>query len=238
VIVADNVPEQALFRQNMKIWEMDELQKKKTISAYMASVRFMDQQVGRLLDALDRLGIREETIVVFVSDHGYNLGEHDCWSKQSLWEGSVRIPMIISHPGSTETHGTTCESIAELIDLYPTLTELCGLHTKQPAILQGKSLVGYLRGDDPPSDEALAYTVTHRGRAASIRTRQWRYTRWGELAEAGNEELYDHMKDPEEHSNLAHKQEMQETLVGLRKQFEQARNRARTDGIAENQARL
>ena len=64
----------------------------------MASVRFMDQQVGRLLDALDRLEIRDETIVVFISDHGYNLGEHDCWSKVSLWEGSVRVPMIISHP--------------------------------------------------------------------------------------------------------------------------------------------
>ncbi len=227
VIVADNVPEQALFRQNMKIWEMDELQKKKTISAYMASVRFMDQQVGRLLDALDRLGIREETIVVFVSDHGYNLGEHDCWSKQSLWEGSVRIPLIVSHPGSTKTHGTTCESITELIDLYPTLTELCGLHADQPDILQGKSLVRYLKGAYPPSDEALAYMVTHGGCAASIRTRQWRYTRWGELAEAGNEELYDHMQDPEEHSNLSHKPEMQEVLSDLREQFEQARNRAR-----------
>jgi iduronate 2-sulfatase len=227
VIVADNVPEQALFRQNMKIWEMDELQKKKTISAYMASVRFMDQQVGRLLEALDRLGIREETIVVFVSDHGYNLGEHDCWSKQSLWEGSVRIPLIISHPGSTKTRGTTCASITELIDLYPTLTELCGLQANQPDILQGKSLVGYLNGAYPPSDEALAYTVTHGGRAASIRTSQWRYTRWGEPSEVGNEELYDHLKDPEEHSNVAHKPEMQETLVGLREQFEQVRNRAR-----------
>jgi len=237
VIVADNVPEQALFRQNMKIWEMDELQKKKTISAYMASVRFMDQQVGRLLDALERLGIREETIVVFVSDHGYNLGEHDCWSKQSLWEGSVRIPMIISNPGSTETRGITCESIAELIDLYPTLTELCDLHADQPEILQGKSLVSYLKGVDPPSDESLAYTVTHEGRAASIRTNQWRYTRWGELAGAVNEELYDHNQDPEEHINLASKADMQEVLAGLRKKLEQARNRARVSPESKDLAK-
>ncbi len=100
VVVKDDVPGQALVRQNMKIWEMNEMQKRQTISAYMASVRFMDQQVGRLLDALDRLGIRDETIVIFISDHGYNLGEHDCWSKVSLWEGSVRIPMIISYPGA------------------------------------------------------------------------------------------------------------------------------------------
>jgi arylsulfatase A-like enzyme len=237
-MVADNVPELALKRQNMNIWKMDETQKKQTISAYMASVRFMDQQVGRLLDALDRLGIREETIVVFVSDHGYNLGEHDCWSKVSLWEGSVRIPMIVSSPGENMKHGVNCESITELIDLYPTLTELCDLHTDQPEILQGKSLVGYLRGEDPRTDESLAYTVTYGGSAASIRTKQWRYTRWGELAEAGNEELYDHMKDPEEHSNLATKPEMQKVLAGLRKQFEQVRNRARTKDLAENQAKL
>ncbi|MFO7998728.1 MAG: sulfatase-like hydrolase/transferase, partial [Bacteroidales bacterium] len=80
-IVGDDVPEEALRRQNDKIWGMNKMQKRRAISGYMASVRFMDQQVGRLLDALDRLGIREETIVVFISDHGYNLGEHDCWSK-------------------------------------------------------------------------------------------------------------------------------------------------------------
>ena len=96
VRIADDVPEDALRRQNMKIWKMNELQKKQTISAYMASVRFMDQQVGRLLEALDRLRVREKTIVIFISDHGYNLGEHGCWSKSALWEGGVRVPMIIS----------------------------------------------------------------------------------------------------------------------------------------------
>ncbi len=138
VVVEDNVPEQALVRQNMKIWKMNEIQKKQTISAYMASVRFMDQQVGRLLDALDRLDLRDETIVIFISDHGYNLGEHDCWSKVSLWEGSVRIPLIISVPGAGKKNGTTCESIVELIDLYPTLTELCGLSHEQPCNIAGE----------------------------------------------------------------------------------------------------
>lgn len=227
VQIADDVPEEALHRQNMKIWKMNELQKKQTISAYMASVRFMDQQVGRLLDALDRLGLREETIVVFVSDHGYNLGEHDCWSKVSLWEGSVRIPMIISHPGSTENHGSTCESITELIDLYPTLSELCGLQEDQPTILQGKSLVAHLTGLAPTDDGALAYTVSYGGKAASIRTSRWRYTRWGEGINNRNEELYDHHQDPEEHTNLAYDPGLKQVLSGLRAQFEKARNRAR-----------
>jgi arylsulfatase A-like enzyme len=227
VKVAEDVPEGALRRQNMKIWEMNDIQKKQTISAYMASVRFMDQQVGRLLDALERLKLREETIVVFVSDHGYNLGEHDCWSKISLWEGSVRVPMIISHPGYTENHGNTCESIAELIDLYPTLSELCGLKNEQPEILQGKSLGAYLTGETPSKTEFLAYTVSYGGSAASIRTGRWRYTRWGEDVGGENEELYDHLQDPEEHHNLAYDPGLNQVVSELREQFEVTRNRAR-----------
>ena len=95
----------------------------------MASVK-----VGRLLDALDPLEMRD---VVFISDHGYNLGEHDCWSKLSLWEGSVRIPMIISHPFGKNQHGTTYEGITELIDLYPTLAGLCEMDTLQPESFRG-----------------------------------------------------------------------------------------------------
>ena len=230
VVIGDDVPEGALRRQNMKIWKMDEMQKKQTISAYMASVRFMDQQVGRLLDALDRLGLREQTIVVFVSDHGYNLGEHDCWSKVSLWEGSVRIPLIISHPGSTETQGSTCTSITELIDLYPTLSELCGLKEGQPDILQGRSLAAYVKGVPPQRDERLAYTISYKGGAASIRTTRWRYTRWGEEITDENEELYDHLQDPEEHHNLAYDPGLKQVRAELRAQFDEARNRARNGG--------
>lgn len=228
VVVHEDVPEQALVRQNMKIWEMNEMQKRQTISAYMASVRFMDQQVGRLLDALDRLGIRDETIVIFLSDHGYNLGEHDCWSKVSLWEGSVRIPMIISYPWAGQKEGTTCESITELIDLYPTLTELCGLDLEQPDILQGKSLAGFIKGTSSIRDESYAYTVTYGGRGATVRSDRWRYTRWGEEIETGNEELYDHLNDPEEHINLANDPEMQKTMAQMRGQFERVRKTART----------
>lgn len=228
VVVEEDVPEEALRRQNKKIWKMSEIQKRQTISSYMASVRFMDQQVGRLLDALDRLKIRKETIVVFISDHGYNLGEHDCWSKVSLWEGSVRVPMIISYPGYDKNHGITCESITELLDLYPTLTELCGLSNEQPEILQGKSLAGYLMKNKTIIDESLAYTISYGGKDATIRSNRWRYTRWGEDIEVGNEELYDHFNDPEEHINLAHDSEKQKALVEMRSKFEVARKKART----------
>ena len=228
VVVGDNVPEQALVRQNMKIWKMNEIQKKQTISAYMASVRFMDQQVGRLLDALDRLNLRNETIVIFLSDHGYNLGEHDCWSKVSLWEGSVRVPLIISVPAAEKNHGTRCEAIVELIDLYPTLTELCGFSGEQPEILQGRSLAGYLISDQNLENESLAYTISYGGKGATVRSGRWRYTRWGEDIADGNEELYDHLDDPEEQVNLALDRKHRDVLEQMRQQFELARKKART----------
>ncbi|SHN32638.1 Arylsulfatase A [Cyclobacterium lianum] len=233
--IGDNVPQPALRRQNEKIWGMDEDQQRKTIRAYMASVRFMDQQVGRLLEALDRLQLREETIVIFMSDHGYNLGEHDCWSKSSLWEGSVAAPLIISVPGQPykKQYGATRSTITELIDLYPTLVELGGFEDEKPSILQGESLVGILNGKKKIKDKNYAYSITGGG-GATIRTDRWRYTRWGENASGANEELYDHQTDPEEHYNLLGEPSKKRTLDKLRSQFESARNKAR-NGILSGQ---
>jgi arylsulfatase A-like enzyme len=227
--IGENVPEQALRRQNDKIWGMNDIQQRKTISGYMASVRFMDQQVGRLLDALDRLGLREETIVIFLSDHGYNLGEHDCWSKSSLWEGSIRVPLVISVPGKKyENHyGTTRESIVELLDIYPTLADLGGLAPEIPEILQGKSLVDHLLNREEKTKDNYAYTIANPG-AATIRTGKWRYTRWGEKIEDGNEELYDHSNDPEEQVNLIDDKSKAILLEEIRGKFEMARERARS----------
>lgn len=224
--VGDNVPAAALRRQNEKVFGMNELQKKKTISSYMASVRFMDQQVGRLLDALDQLDLRKNTIVVFLSDHGYNLGEHDCWSKVSLWEGSVRVPLILSVPGYEQNFGTKCASITELIDLYPTLTELCGYSGEVPKILQGKSLVRYLENSQLVDEEATAYTVSYGGQSGTLIYRNWRYTRWGDEVGAGNEELYDHVTDPEENQNLADRPEQKTVLEDMRQRFDQARKKS------------
>ncbi len=229
--IGDNVPKAALHNQNGNRQKMSKEQQKKAIGAYMASVRFMDQQVGRLLDALDRLEVRDETIVIFISDHGYNLGEHDCWSKHSLWEGVARVPMIISYPGNKSQHGKKSETITELIDLYPTLADLCGLSDKQPEILQGESLAGIIKGEEQKLQKLVAYTMTGKD-AASIRTERWRYTRWGEDANGTNEELYDHENDPEEHSNLVGRVEYSKDLEELRQVFENTRESAR-NGLSQ-----
>lgn len=237
VSVGDNVPEPALRRQNDRIWGMDEWQKKQTIAAYLASVRFMDQQVGRLLDALDRLDLRRETIVVFLSDHGYNLGEHDCWSKTSLWEGSVRVPMIISAPDSDfkSRYGNVCEDIVELIDLYPTLGELGGLQGELPEILQGESLVPYLKVDGEVNREKdYAYTISYRGAASSLRTDQWRYTVWAGDEGEEMEELYDHQSDPEELVNVADRAEYREILDSLRGRLASIKNSSRSGSSPED----
>ncbi|WP_375586327.1 sulfatase [Cyclobacterium xiamenense] len=221
VSIGENVPEQALRRQNEKIWGMNALQQRKTIRAYLASVRFMDQQVGRLLDALDRLELRNETIVVFLSDHGYNLGEHDCWSKTSLWEGSVRVPLIISVPGKPyeKAHGSTSSAVTELLDVYPTLAGVAGYSAEIPAILQGKSLEPQLKGSTDASVEGYAYTITNGG--SSLRTNRWRYTRWGSSTDGSNEELYDHASDPEEFTNLVGDETYEAVLVRLREQLDE-----------------
>jgi len=226
VKIGENVPEEALRRRNGNIWGMSEEQQRKTISAYMASVRFMDQQVGRLLNTLDRLDLRKNTIVIFVSDHGYNLGEHDCWSKISLWEGSVRVPLIISAPGYEKSYGTTNETIVELIDLYPTLTQLCGYSNAQPEILQGKSLVPYLKNSDLTDKSAEAYTVSYGGNSGTLKSGKWRYNRWGVGSGNKNEELYNHETDPEEFVNLAIDKNYEDMLNEMRRKFKEAEKRA------------
>lgn len=233
IIIGDNVPDQALQRQNEKIWGMNHKQKIRTISSYYASVRFMDQQVGRLLEALDRLHLRNETIVIFLSDHGYNLGEHDCWSKMSLWEGSVAAPLVISIPGYENNYGTSCETITELIDLYPTLTELCGLADQQPKILQGKSLLGCLTGEQINDPDAMAYTISYQGRAASIRTDRWRYNEWNQDANMESTELYDHMNDPEEHVNIADDPAYAEIARMLKAKLQEIRRSAQAKILTE-----
>jgi len=225
-VIGENVPDLALARRNGRVWGMDEEQKRKTLSGYMASVRFMDRQVGRLLEALERLGLQENTVVVFLSDHGYNLGEHDCWSKVSLWEGSVRVPLIVSFPWEPGQHGQSIKAITELIDLYPTLTELCGLDPGQPKILQGRSLAPLIAGGALPGPEKAAYTTTRNGRASSVRTGRWRYNRWSDEPDPALEELYDHREDPEEQVNLAGDPRYREELEQMRALLDQKRMEA------------
>lgn len=200
-----DVPRLALASQKQEQNEMSDDLRRQAVQAYFASITFMDTQVGLVLDALDELGLAENTIVVFTSDHGYHLGEHGLWQKMSLFEQSAQVPLIIATPDSKQ-QGSVVQSPVGLVDLYPTLTELCGIKTQVP--LQGQSLVPML---DEPSTPGRGWSLTQvmRGRRGgqpvfgySIRTPRYRFTRWGDNGESGFE-LYDHQTDPVELTNLA-----------------------------------
>jgi arylsulfatase A-like enzyme len=223
----DDVPRGGKRLSNAARFGMNATEQRKSIAAYYASIRFMDEQLGRILDALERLGLRDDTIVVFTSDHGFNLGEHTCWQKTSLWEESVQVPLIISVPGMRRA-GAQTDAIVELIDLYPTFVEMSDLVDQAPSILQGDSLVPLFESPADTDPEATAYTITS-GDGASLRTGRWRYNRWGENAEGDNEEFYDHDNDPMEHKNLARDPTYRSVLDEIRAQFEQMRKRARSE---------
>jgi iduronate 2-sulfatase len=190
-------------------WDMTEQQQKEAIQAYYAAVTFMDAQLGRVLDALDRLGLAENTVIVFWSDHGYLLGQHGQWMKQSLFEESARVPLIVAGPG-VKSRGAASRAIVELLDVYPTVAGLCNLTA--PAGLQGKDLRPLL--DDPNRAwDSVAFTQVLRGR--SIRTDHWRYSEWGPNGRAGAE-LYDHRADPHEYTNLANDPAHADEVAALR----------------------
>jgi uncharacterized sulfatase len=167
--------------------------------AYYAAISFVDAQIGRLLVALDSLGLSENTIVVFWSDHGYHLGEHGLWFKQSCFEESAKTPMIISVPG-LKSAGKLCHRTVELVDIYPTLADLTGL--TPPDGLEGFSLLQLLKNPEAKWIHP-AYTQVQRAKIPghSVRTEEWRYTEWG-FGENGVE-LYNETTDPKELNNLA-----------------------------------
>jgi len=186
-----DMPKGARYKTSEKSGLDSPEKKRKVLSAYYASVTFMDAQVGRILDALDETGLRENTIVVFTSDHGYHLGEHELWQKMSLHEESARVPLVIAAPGkaSGESH-----SLVQLIDLYPTLATLSGLSV--PPHVQGKSLVPVL---DNRTAEIHDVVYTCLKEDHLLTTMDWSYA----LYRDGGEELYDLRKDPRQFFNLA-----------------------------------
>jgi iduronate 2-sulfatase len=195
----DDIPDAALFTKPAN-WGLAEPERREALRAYYASISFMDAQVGKVVDALDRLKLSDNTIIVLWSDHGYNVGQHGQWMKQSLFEGSARVPLIISVPGGVK--GKTSGRTVELLDLYPTLSDLTKLDPHQK--LQGKSLVPLLNKPDAAWDHP-AYTQVKRGEifGRSVRTERWRYTEW-DGGKAGIE-LYDEAKDSDEFYNLSKK---------------------------------
>ena len=194
------------------------------LQAYLATVTFVDTQVGRLLDELDRQGLTENTIVVLFGDHGVHLGEHGLWHKHTLFEQSCRTPVIIIAPGMAS--GKRCDRPIELLDLFPTLAELCAIEL--PAGLEGVSLRPLL--EDPYAEWDHAACTIRRsnwnGRPVTgrtIRTERWRFTEW----DGGREgrELYDHANDPGELRNIAGDSRHAHVVRELSERLAQSANR-------------
>jgi uncharacterized sulfatase len=196
-----------------------DVERREFLRAYYAGISFMDAQLGRVLDTLDRLGLSERTIVVFLGDNGYELGVRDWWNKNTLFERSCRVPLIIADPRA-RARGKESTALVECVDLYPTLADLCGLKT--PEGLQGVSLRGLL--DDPSgSVKDAAFTTVQRGAiiGLSVRTDRFRYTEW----DAGREgaELYDHQADPDEWHNRADDPSLREERAVLARKLQALR---------------
>ncbi len=178
---------------NMK---MDLRRQRKAVGGYYASVAYMDRQVGKVLDSLTKAGLDDKTIVIFTSDHGYHLGEHDFWAKVSLRDESAQVPLIISVPGKKPA---VCRSLTELLDLYPTISKLCGLSV--PERLQGKDISPML--DDPRYVvRTTAFSVAPMRKGFLLREEKWAYIQYAEDASAGIE-LFDTVNDPRQYDNLA-----------------------------------
>jgi len=184
---------------------------------YAACVSYVDAQVGRVLDELDRLGLRDNTIVVLWGDHGWHIGENHIWGKATNFELSTRAPLIVSDPRMNAA-GSKTKALVEFVDIYPTLCELAGLPL--PDHLEGTSFVPLL--DDPARAWKTAVfsqypNKGHTGR--SIRTDRYRFTRWMRYQKLGGLELYDHESDPQENVNLANQPENKELVKRLTAQL-------------------
>ena len=191
--------------------EMSDDLRREAIQAYHASITFMDAQVGRVVAALDRLGLADNTVIVMTSDHGYHMYDHGLWQKMSLFENSARVPLLIVAPGAAG-NGHSTPALAELVDLYPTLADLCGLSA--PDYLDGVSLKPVL-ADPGAAVKDAAFTQVRRGQkhGYSVRTDRFRYTLWDDGA-AGRQ-LFDMQSDPLETRNLADEAEYADVVVEL-----------------------
>ena len=178
------------------------------IRGYLASIHFIDTQVGRLLDALDASPYADNTIVVLWSDHGWELGEKEHWGKHSPWEGSMRVPLVIVPPKNLKLPAKRCETFASLLDLYPTLADLCGLDI--PDALDGESLLPVITGERTGVRDHIVTTL---GRSTfCILKGDMKLIRYYD----GSEELYDLESDPNEFRNLITDWDQAESLAELR----------------------
>jgi arylsulfatase A-like enzyme len=190
---------------------------KNAVAAYLACASFIDAQVGRLLTALEDGPHRDNTVVVLWSDHGWHLGEKQHWGKWTGWERATHVPLLVMPPKMDGSRGfqagSTCERPVSLIDIYPTLIELCRLPAKSD--LDGQSLVRLLKN---PAGETKPVVTTFDHGNYSVRTDRWRFIRY----ESGEEELYDHNADANEWRNLAADRDYDATRASLRQGLPQA----------------
>ena len=177
--------------------------------AYYATISFVDAQVGRIIDKLESTGLDKNTVIVFTSDHGYHMGEHGHWQKQTLFENATRIPLIISIP-NLKNKGKKSNSPVELIDLYPTLMDILNINT--PKHVVGKSLEPIIKNVDT-TIRGSALTRWRNG--YSIKTKRYRLTKWGKNGELGYE-LYDHKNDKNELNNLEKNEDYSKILDSLK----------------------
>jgi len=183
---------------------------KEAVQAYLATIAYMDMNLGRLLDALEKSPYRDNTIIVFWGDHGWHLGEKSHWRKFALWEVTTRTPLIWRVPGMTQP-GSICATPIDLMTIYPTLTELCGIPT--PKHVQGVSMRALL--ENPQAKWDIPAVITYRRGNHAARSAQWRYIRYNN----GDEELYDETKDPNEYVNLAGRADLAEVKARLAAYF-------------------
>ncbi|HUG93664.1 MAG TPA: sulfatase [Planctomycetaceae bacterium] len=192
----DDIPKAGINYKTSANMKMDLRRQKKAVGGYYASVAYVDAQVGKVLDALEQSGQADNTIVIFTSDHGYHLGEHDFWAKVSLRDESAMVPLIIRVPGKEPA---VCHSLVELIDLYPTVARLCGLEV--PDRLQGRDISPMF--DDPAHQvRDSAFCVAPSRKGFLLREDRWAYIQYGEDAAAGIE-LFDMHADPQQYTNRA-----------------------------------
>ncbi len=191
------------------------------IRGYRACISFMDVQVGRVLAELDRLGLRESTVVVLLGDHGYHLGENGIFTKMTNFELGTHAPLLVSAPGM-KTAGQSTRALVEFVDIYPTLVELAGL--QPPTHLEGTSFAPLLANPNQPWKKAAFSQYLRPGKppylGRSIRTDRWRYTEWRDpKQQLAGTELYDETNDPQENLNLAGEAAHAETVQELAEQL-------------------
>lgn len=216
---------------------------RKLIHGYYASVSYMDAQVGKVLAELDKLGLRDKTIVILWGDHGWQLGEHDTWAKHTAWETATRAPLIISVPRQ-KTVGQKSNSLVEFVDIFPSLAELCGLPMLEE--LEGISFVPLLK--EPQREwKKAAFSLWPKkipnvgdGMGRAIRTDRYRLVEWSvpQKTDFREYELYDHQADPQENESIANKPENKKLVEELTKQLHAGWPAALPKGISNLNSRI